>query len=147
MAVDPPAPGSALPSLIEGTGRKARAVVAEVGYASRLIASSLYWCIAGWRHGQPVRPQLVLTQMQEIGLSAIPIVAVMAATIGAMLAIQTIYSLRLRRRVPGHLRRRLFRHAGVRAVDYGHRRVRPNQLRARRTRRHDDDQSGSGCAS
>ena len=68
--------------------------MAEVGYASRLIASSLYWSIAGWRHGQPVRPELALTQMQEIGLSAIPIVAVMAATIGAMLAIQTIYSLR-----------------------------------------------------
>jgi phospholipid/cholesterol/gamma-HCH transport system permease protein len=95
MAADPPASGSALLSLVEGTGRKARAAVAEVGYASRLIASSLYWCVAGWRHGQPVRPQLVLTQMQEIGLSAIPIVAVMAATIGAMLAIQTIYSLRV----------------------------------------------------
>jgi phospholipid/cholesterol/gamma-HCH transport system permease protein len=95
MAVDPPAPGSALLSLIENIGRKARAAVAEVGYASRLIASSLHWCIAGWRHGQPVRPQLVLMQMQEIGLGAIPIVAVMAATIGAMLAIQTIYSLRV----------------------------------------------------
>jgi phospholipid/cholesterol/gamma-HCH transport system permease protein len=94
MAADPTAPGSALLNLVEGAGRKAKAAVAEVGYASGLIASSLYWSIAGWRHGQPVRPQLVLMQMQEIGLSAIPIVAVMAATIGAMLAIQTIYSLR-----------------------------------------------------
>jgi phospholipid/cholesterol/gamma-HCH transport system permease protein len=95
MAADPTGSGRALLSVVEGTGRKTIAAVTEVGYASALIASSLYWTIAGWRHGQPVRPQLVLKEMQEIGLSAIPIVAVMAATIGAMLAIQTIYSLRV----------------------------------------------------
>jgi phospholipid/cholesterol/gamma-HCH transport system permease protein len=94
MAAHSPAPLSAFLRLAEDTGRKGKAAVAEIGYAATLVAGSLYWCAVGWRRGQPVRPRLVLAQMQEIGLRAIPIVAVMAATIGAMLAIQTIYSLR-----------------------------------------------------
>ena len=94
MNADRLAAAGAVLSLVESVGRKTRAVVAEIGYAARLAAGSLYCCAVGWRSGQPVRPRLVLMQMQEIGLRAIPIVAVMAATIGAMLAIQTIYSLR-----------------------------------------------------
>ena len=44
---------------------------------------------------QPVRPPAVFAQMMEIGIRAVPIVGVMAATVGIMLAIQGIYTLRV----------------------------------------------------
>jgi phospholipid/cholesterol/gamma-HCH transport system permease protein len=42
-----------------------------------------------------VRPKAVFAEMMEIGVKAIPIVGVMAATIGIMLAIQGIYTLKI----------------------------------------------------
>ncbi|MGE4360068.1 MAG: MlaE family ABC transporter permease [Lysobacteraceae bacterium] len=43
--------------------------------------------------GQPVRPRMVLEQMRQIGVDAIPIVCLLAMTVGVMLGIQFIAAL------------------------------------------------------
>ena len=79
--------------LVERLGRGATRGVEEVGLAASLLAESVYWLFMGPRRGQPVRMPPVAEQMMQIGVLAIPIVSVLAGTIGAMLAIQGIDTL------------------------------------------------------
>ena len=81
--------------VFDKAGRFAVSSVKEVGYGGSLLAESVFWLFAGPRVGQPVRLHQVFAQMMEVGIMALPIVAVMSATIGVMLAIQGIYSLRI----------------------------------------------------
>lgn len=78
----------------ERVGRGATRGVAEVGFAAALLGESLYWVALGRRQRQPVRLAPVADQAMEIGVLAIPIVTILAATIGVMLAIQGIDTLR-----------------------------------------------------
>ncbi len=79
--------------LVERLGRGATRGVEEVGLAASLLAESVYWLFIGPRRGQPVRMPSVAEQMLQIGVQGIPIVSVLAGTIGAMLAIQGIDTL------------------------------------------------------
>ncbi len=79
----------------ERVGRRAIDSVEGLGRAGGLIAESLYWLLAGPRLGQPVRVGSVFVQMMETGVRAIPIIALLGGTIGVMLAIQGIHTLRL----------------------------------------------------
>ncbi len=79
----------------EKTGKHIVSNVEEIGYCGVLLVESLYWLIAGPRMRQPVRVSSVFVQMMEIGIQAVPIVAVMGVTIGVMLAIQGIHTLKL----------------------------------------------------
>ena len=79
----------------EKTGRTVIAGIEEAGTCGVLLGQSFYWLFVGPRIGQPVRLNHVITQMVEIGIHAIFIMAIMGATIGVMLAIQGIYALRL----------------------------------------------------
>jgi phospholipid/cholesterol/gamma-HCH transport system permease protein len=81
--------------LIERIGRSAVAMIEEVGSGAVLIGESIYLLLFGARERQPVRPAAVIQQMMEIGVRAIPIVSMMAATIGVMLAIQGIHTLKI----------------------------------------------------
>ena len=72
----------------ESVGRRAIDGVEGLGRAGGLIADSLFWLIAGPRLGQPVRLGSVFVQMMEMGVKAIPIIALLGGTIGVMLAIQ-----------------------------------------------------------
>ena len=47
----------------------------------------------GYRHGQPVRLRHVFAYIRSGGIDALPVVFLMAATIGVMLSIQGIHSL------------------------------------------------------
>ncbi len=69
--------------------------VEEIGQWGALVGESVYWLVAGRRLGQPVRMVSVFAQMMEIGIHAIPIICVMGGTIGVMLAIQGIHTLKL----------------------------------------------------
>lgn len=80
---------------IEKVGQATVTAIEEVGTAGGMIVESFYWLIFGPRLRQPVRADAVVVQMMEIGIYAIPIVSLMAATIGVMLAIQGIFTLRL----------------------------------------------------
>ena len=81
--------------MFDRLGRSAVGAIELMGKGAGLVVESLYWLILGPRRRQPVRARAVFAQMMEIGIKAIPIVGVMAATIGIMLAIQGIYTLRI----------------------------------------------------
>jgi phospholipid/cholesterol/gamma-HCH transport system permease protein len=90
-------PGDALGAvsrLAERLGRTTVRGVEEFGFAAALLGESAYWIGLGrWRR-QPVRIASVFQQMMEIGVRAIPVISILSATIGAMLAIQGIDTLR-----------------------------------------------------
>ena len=58
-------------------GRATLGAVAGVGYAAALLAESLYYLVAGGRVGQRVRLSAIARQMREIGVDALPIVALL----------------------------------------------------------------------
>lgn len=89
------APGVALLDSIESFGRATVDAVKEFGYAAALFFESLYWLALGRRWRQPVRMSSVVSEMMQIGIRALPIVTVLSMTIGIMLAIQGIHTLRL----------------------------------------------------
>ncbi|WP_417820144.1 MlaE family ABC transporter permease [Terasakiella sp.] len=80
---------------IENVGRTTMVGVSEIGYCASLIWESLYWAFMGKSMGQPVRLQSLFAQMMETGIRAIPIVAMLGITVGMMLAIQGIYTMRI----------------------------------------------------
>jgi len=75
---------------IADLGRATVESVAGIGYAGMLLWESLYFAAVGWRVGQPLRLRAVCEQMRQIGVDALPIVLLMALTIGVMLGIQFI---------------------------------------------------------
>ncbi len=77
----------------ERIGRRTVAAVSEIGYGAGLLFESIWFLALGWRVGQPVRPRMVLEQMRQIGVDAIPIVCLLAMTVGVMLGIQFIAAL------------------------------------------------------
>ena len=89
-AAPPPLPLRAL----ESVGRAALRALDALGFAATLLAQALGWLVLGRRRGQAVRAAPVFAEMMQIGVHAIPIVSLLAATVGVMLAIQGIYQLR-----------------------------------------------------
>lgn len=89
---------SALPArataFLDRLGRASVGAVGEVGFAAVLLAESLFWVAVGRRRRQPVRLGLIFAEAMEVGVRAVPIVTIMALTIGLMLAIQSIYALK-----------------------------------------------------
>ena len=79
---------------LERIGRNVVKAVEEFGYAATLFGESVYWLLFGHFRKQPVRVPSVFQQMMEIGIHAIPIVTILAATIGVMLALQGIHTLK-----------------------------------------------------
>ena len=75
----------------EAIGRKVVTGNEEIGFAGALFAESLYWTVWGRTWRQPVRLSALVAQMMETGIRALPIATVLAATIGMMLAIQSLY--------------------------------------------------------
>ena len=80
---------------VESVGKTAVAFVESVGNGGILVAESFYWLLFGVRERQPVRLGSVIQQMMEIGVAAIPIILMLTGTIGIMLAIQGIHTLRI----------------------------------------------------
>lgn len=80
---------------LDRTGRGAVSMVEEMGHGAAMVVESVYWLVAGRAVKQPVRAGAVFEQMMAIGIHAVPIVALLAATIGMMLAIQGIHTLRI----------------------------------------------------
>ncbi len=74
--------------------RRVASGMEEFGYGASLLAESFYWLAVGPFRHQPVRLSAVFAQMMETGIRAIPIVTILAATIGVMLALQGIHTLK-----------------------------------------------------
>ena len=81
--------------IFDKVGRTTVAGVEEIGVCGALVWETLFWVVMGARLKQPVRMASLFVQMMEVGIKAIPIVAVMAGTIGIMLAIQGIHTLKI----------------------------------------------------
>ncbi len=78
---------------IANLGRITVRSVAGFGYAGMLLLESIYFAAWGWRIGQPLRWRALIEQMRQVGADALPIVALLAFTIGIMLGIQFIAAL------------------------------------------------------
>ena len=87
--------GSKLQDVAERTGRFTVSGIEGVGWGATLLVESVYWLFVGRRRRQPVRPAAVFEEMMEVGIRAIPIVSVLAGTVGIMLAIQGIHTLKI----------------------------------------------------
>lgn len=84
---------TALADTTERIGRGTAESVATMGHWAALVVESVYWLFAGPKLKQPVRLSAVVAQMMEVGVFALPIVALLSATIGLMLAMQGIHTL------------------------------------------------------
>jgi phospholipid/cholesterol/gamma-HCH transport system permease protein len=80
---------------IENIGRSTMVGVSEIGYCGSLVWETLYWVFMGRKMGQPIRMQSIFAHMMESGIRAIPIVGMLGVTVGMMLAIQGIYTMRI----------------------------------------------------
>lgn len=80
---------------MDRTGRATIEGVASFGYAAALFFESLYWIWSGRKRHQPVRVPMVFQEMMQVGILALPIVTILSLTIGIMLAIQGIHTLKL----------------------------------------------------
>lgn len=78
----------------ENLGRRVAGGVEEFGYGAALLAESLFWIAAGGLRQQPVRITAVAAEAMRIGVSAIPVVTILAFANGVMMALQGIYTLR-----------------------------------------------------
>lgn len=80
--------------MLERLGRAAARGLAEFGFAATMLGQALYWLVLGHWRRQPVRAASVASQAMDIGIAALPIITVLSTTIGLMLAIQGIYTLK-----------------------------------------------------
>ena len=86
---------SAISRFFDKIGRYAVAGIEEIGNGGVLVVETFFWLLLGPSRKQPVRPAAVFVQMMEMGIHAIPIVALLVSAIGVMLAIQGIHTLRI----------------------------------------------------
>ncbi len=80
---------------IESIGKSTVGFVEAMGNGGIIVVESAYWLIFGVRERQPVRLSAIVQQMMEVGINAIPIILMLTGTIGVMLAIQGIHTLRI----------------------------------------------------
>ncbi|TDR46523.1 phospholipid/cholesterol/gamma-HCH transport system permease protein [Tahibacter aquaticus] len=78
---------------VAALGRATLQSLAGFGYCGMLLIESLWFGLTGWRSGQPVRITAIVAEMRRIGVDALPIVCLLAFTIGIMLGIQFIAAL------------------------------------------------------
>lgn len=84
----------AITRALDHIGRATVRAVGEFGFGASLFGECVYWLVMGKRRRQPVRPAAIFAQAMDIGIGALAIITTLAATIGLMLAIQGIYTLR-----------------------------------------------------
>ena len=79
---------------IEKLGRMAVGSIEELGYAVMLFLESIYWLVWGKKNNQPVNMSLIFYQAVHIGVTATPIVIVLCFSVGMMLAMQGLETLK-----------------------------------------------------
>lgn len=84
----------ALPRLLDRLGRATVRGIEEFGFGATLLGQALWWLVMGRSRHQPAKLAPIVSQAMEIGIAALPIITILSGTIGLMLAIQGIYTLR-----------------------------------------------------
>src|SRR4051812_47854982 len=82
-------------AFLEGVGAGTMRGISEVGFGAWLLLRVMFFIFVGPRRAQPVRLAATFERAMEVGIQALPIVTLMSVTVGMMLAIQGIYSLRI----------------------------------------------------
>ncbi|MBI3188065.1 MAG: ABC transporter permease [Gammaproteobacteria bacterium] len=70
------------------------AAIVELGYVFVLLFEALRWIFLGQLRHQPVRMAHVFHEAMQIGVMAVPIVAILCMAVGTMLAIQGLETLK-----------------------------------------------------
>src|SRR5215813_10813564 len=86
---------TAVLKFFDALGRRTAKGFDEWGFGASLLVESVVWIFIGRFYRQPVRFTHTFAEMMRFGIGALPIAALLAATIGLMLAIQSLYSLGL----------------------------------------------------
>lgn len=68
--------------------------VEETGYLFRLLYEAFEWIVMGRHRQQPVRVNSIFSEAMQIGIHAIPIITILCFSVGIMLAIQGIETLK-----------------------------------------------------
>jgi phospholipid/cholesterol/gamma-HCH transport system permease protein len=84
-----------LNTFITNVGRRTVNGVEEIGYVTALFVEALFWLVAGHWHQQRVRLESVFQEAMLIGVQAVPIVAILTFSVGVMLTIQSIETLKI----------------------------------------------------
>jgi phospholipid/cholesterol/gamma-HCH transport system permease protein len=79
---------------IERLGMRTVQAIEEAGYMFMLLYESIMWIVMGRSKDQPVRLAGIFRESMGMGISAIPIISILCFSIGVMLAIQGIESLK-----------------------------------------------------
>jgi len=79
---------------IERLGMRSVRVIEETGYMFMLLYESVFWIVAGRHRQQPVRLAGIFREAMGMGITAIPIISILCFSIGVMLAIQGIETLK-----------------------------------------------------
>jgi len=80
---------------ISDVGQSAIRRIAFIGQAARLILQCFHLLVRGPAIGQPVRLRHIVREIITGGIQSLPVVILMASTIGVMLSVQGIHSLRI----------------------------------------------------
>ncbi len=80
---------------ISHIGAKLNHSIAFIGFTSKTIMAALFILVRGRAKAQPTRLRHLVAEINTAGIDALPIVILMSAMIGVMLAIQGIHSLRI----------------------------------------------------
>ena len=80
---------------ISHIGAKLNSSIAFIGFTSKTMMAALHILARGRAKAQPTRLRHLVAEINTAGIEALPIVILMSAMIGVMLAIQGIHSLRI----------------------------------------------------
>lgn len=79
---------------VEHIGKRSVSSIEELGYIIVLLWETLYWLVLGKFKNQAVRIAAIFNEAAQIGVNAVPIVSLLVFTVGIMLAIQGIETLK-----------------------------------------------------
>lgn len=79
---------------IERVGQRSIQFVEEAGYMSSLLFITISWLLLGQHRKQPVRLAGIFREAMQMGIFAIPIISILCFSVGVMLAIQGIDTLK-----------------------------------------------------
>lgn len=79
---------------VERIGQRSVRSIEELGYVMVLLWETLHWIVLGKSKKQSVRISAIVNEATRIGVNAVPIVSLLVFTVGIMLAIQGIETLK-----------------------------------------------------
>jgi phospholipid/cholesterol/gamma-HCH transport system permease protein len=83
-----------LKQIVNNIGKSTIRAIDELGYLFTLFIESCGWLFVGNRRNQPVRLKHVFQEIMSIGVNSVPIACILCFSVGMMLAIQGLETLK-----------------------------------------------------